>query len=73
MKISQRKLGTFVFIGLAIYFFGFDYLPSIVLVLLFWVMFLAASLFVFRGWKKFFVALQSHQTKNIAEGPREKK
>ncbi len=59
--------------GLAIYFFGFDYLPSIVLVLLFWVMFPAACLFVFRGWKKSFVALQPHPTKNIAEGQREKK
>ncbi len=72
MNISERKLGAFVLIGLAIYFFGFNYLPSIVLALLFWALFPAACLFVFRGWKKSLVT-QPHETESFTEGAQEKK
>lgn len=72
MKISQRKLGTFVLIGSAISFFGFNELPRIVLATLFWTLFPAACLFVIRGWKEFWFT-QPDGTASITEGVRKKR
>lgn len=51
---SQKITGLISAGLIAIYFFGFEYFPSFVLILLFWASFILGSVYVFRVWKSFF-------------------
>ena len=52
--IFKPTTGLVSAVLIAIYFFGFDYFPSFVLILLFWASFILSSIYVFGGWKSLF-------------------